>query len=157
MRRGRDGRLRGQADDDPGARRRSCGGGSPGSNGRRPRHRHRRRASRGRRSIEAAVLDELTGGDPAFAASLLADFVETSRSDLRALGEAIAARDHVAARTQAHRVKGAGRIVGATELVAVATRMESTATAGNGDWDALAAQLESLDGLLARIAAEVPS
>ena len=107
--------------------------------------------------LDEAVLDELTGGDPAFAASLLADFVETSRSDLRALGDAIAARDHATARTQAHRVKGAGRIVGATELVAVASRIESAAAAGNGDWDTLAEQLESLDGLLARIAAEVPS
>lgn len=107
--------------------------------------------------LDEAVLDELTGGDAVFAASLLADFVESSRGDLRTLTEAVAARDHAGVRRQAHRIVGAGRVVGATELVAVASRLESAAGAESGDWDELAALLERLDELLARVAAAVPS
>jgi len=107
--------------------------------------------------LDEAVLDDLTGGDPAFGALLLADFVETSRGDLRALSDAVAARDHAGVRRQAHRFVGAGRVVGATELVAVASRLESAAGAGSGDWDELAALLERVDELLARIAAAVPA
>ena len=105
--RGRDGRLRGQADDDPGARleaaalaprARMAGARAAATAG---------EASRGA-ALDDGVLDELTGGDPAFAASLLADFVETSRSDLRALDDAIAARDHDAARTPGAPDQGRG-------------------------------------------------
>jgi signal transduction histidine kinase/CheY-like chemotaxis protein/HPt (histidine-containing phosphotransfer) domain-containing protein len=107
--------------------------------------------------LDEAVLDDLTGSDPAFAASLLADFVEASRGDLRALSVALAARDHAGVRQQAHRIVGAGRMVGATELVAVASRLESAARAESCDWGELATLVEHLDELLARIAAAAPS
>jgi HPt (histidine-containing phosphotransfer) domain-containing protein len=63
----------------------------------------------------------------------------------------------VGVRKQAHRIVGVGRMVGATELVAVASRLESAAGAESGDWDELAALLERLHELLARIAATLPS
>jgi signal transduction histidine kinase/CheY-like chemotaxis protein/HPt (histidine-containing phosphotransfer) domain-containing protein len=107
--------------------------------------------------LDDAVLDDLTAGDAAFAASLLADFVEASRGDLRALSDAVAARDHDGARRQAHRIVGAGRMVGATELVGVASRLEGAAAADSPDWDELAALLARLDELLARIAASMPA
>jgi signal transduction histidine kinase/CheY-like chemotaxis protein/HPt (histidine-containing phosphotransfer) domain-containing protein len=107
--------------------------------------------------LDEAILDDLTGGDPAFAASLLADFVETSRGDLRALSDAVAARDRAGVCRQAHRIVGAGRVVGATELVAAASRLESASGAESGNWDECAALLERLDVLLAGIAAAVPS
>ena len=116
----RDGRLRGQADDDPGARREAAAvaprarlAGARAASG-------RPRASNGR-GLDEAVLDELTGGDPALTASLLADFVETSRGDLRALADAVDGARSRAARRQAHRIMGASRIVGATELAALAS------------------------------------
>ena len=113
----RDGRLRGQADDDPGAGRASCTAGCRSSTG--PRSRFRPADENGA-GLDGAVLDELTGGDPALTASVLSDFLATSRDDLRALADAVAAHDHEQLRRQAHRIAGAGRIVGADELAALA-------------------------------------
>jgi two-component system, NarL family, sensor histidine kinase EvgS len=117
----------------------------------------RRGASQPEALLDEAVLDELTNGDSAFAASLLADFVEASRGDLDELSAAVASRDHAGTRRQAHRIVGAGRVVGATELVAIASRLESAAGAESGNWDELDALLERLGEELDRIAAAVPS
>ena len=78
-------------------------------------------------AIDAAVLDELTGGDPEVAAAVLQDFVEASRADLDALQVALEASDLDDVRRQAHRVKGASRLVGAGRLAQLADEIESLA------------------------------
>ncbi|MGH9223590.1 MAG: ATP-binding protein [Acidimicrobiales bacterium] len=106
--------------------------------------------------MDRLVLEELTGGDAELAASLLADYVEAARSDLDALHEALAAAggtgDEV--RRQAHRVKGAARIVGAVEVVTLAGRLETAASSSSvDDWHGLQTMAEELEAAMARVAA----
>jgi signal transduction histidine kinase/CheY-like chemotaxis protein len=82
-----------------------------------------------REPFDAAVLEQLTGGDPELTASVLDDWIETTRGDVRDLEEAIRSNDRGAARRQAHRIKGAAALVGAHEVVARAARVETTAAA----------------------------
>jgi CheY-like chemotaxis protein len=102
--------------------------------------------------LDAAALDELTGGDPVLAASLVDDFLETSRSDLGALRDALQARRGIDVRRQAHRIKGAARIVGARRVERLAERLERAADAHaddqGGDW-------AELDQLTTRLVLEL--
>ena len=100
--------------------------------------------------IDAAALDALTGGDAELAASLIDDYLEVTRADLHALRAALDARDTDNARRQAHRIKGAARMIGAHGTARLAEQIEAaTATRGAppaDDWDALdqlAAQITS--------------
>ena len=86
-------------------------------------------------AIDAGVLDELTGGDPAVAASVLQDFVEASRADVAALEAAVTGGDIDEVRRQAHRVKGASRIVGARRLALLAEQLEFLADDGRRHGD----------------------
>lgn len=107
--------------------------------------------------LDGAVLDELTGGDPALTASVLSDFIGTSREDLRALADAAATHDHEQLRRQAHRIAGAGRIVGAGELAALAKQIENAAAQQSDDWAGLRSLVDRLDAALAKIADTVPA
>ena len=78
-------------------------------------------------------------------------------SDLRALADAAAAHDHEQLRRQAHRIAGAGRIVGAGELAALAKQLENAAAQQSGDWARIGSLVERLDAELAKIAETVPA
>jgi signal transduction histidine kinase/CheY-like chemotaxis protein len=108
-------------------------------------------------ALDAAALDELTGGDAVLAASLVDDFVETSRSDLGPLRDALHARAGAEVRRQAHRIKGAARIVGARGIESLAERLEAAAAAraedASDDWD----ELDQLANRLERELDRVPS
>jgi signal transduction histidine kinase/CheY-like chemotaxis protein/HPt (histidine-containing phosphotransfer) domain-containing protein len=106
--------------------------------------------------LDRAVLEELTGGDPELTASVLDDFVTTSREDMGALADAVNARDHEQLRRQAHRIAGAARIVGAGELTAGAKRLEHAGAQRAGDWAAAEALVERLDAALEEVAATAP-
>ena len=154
MRGRRDGRLRGQADDDPRAGRQAAplaaGARLAGGAESTP------RATNGA-VLDSTALDELTGGDPALIASVLRDFIATSRDDLRAVAEAAAAHDHEQLRRQAHRIAGAGRIVGAGELAALAKQLENAGAQQSGDWAGIGSLVERLAAELAKIAETVPA
>jgi two-component system, NarL family, sensor histidine kinase EvgS len=107
-------------------------------------------------ALDGSVLDEVTGGDPALAASVLSDFVATSRADMRSLESAAAACDHEQLRRQAHRIAGAARIVGAGELAALAKRLEHAGAQRSGDWAAIGALVDRLDVALEKVADTVP-
>jgi signal transduction histidine kinase/CheY-like chemotaxis protein/HPt (histidine-containing phosphotransfer) domain-containing protein len=96
-------------------------------------------------------LDELTGGDAAIKASMLRDFVETSRADQSALSAAVTAHDHEAARRQAHRIAGASRIVGADDVAALAGRVEGAAARRSGDWEDLRSLVDRLQAALTEV------
>ena len=96
-------------------------------------------------------LDELTGGDAAMKASMLRDFIETSRADQSALTAAVTAQDHEAARRQAHRIAGASRIVGADEVAALAGRVEGAAARRSGDWEDLGSLVDRLRAALTEL------
>jgi signal transduction histidine kinase/CheY-like chemotaxis protein/HPt (histidine-containing phosphotransfer) domain-containing protein len=95
--------------------------------------------------IDPSVLEEMTGGDAQLAADVLDEFVATTRADLGALGDAIAAREPDDVRRLAHRVRGAARAVGAGPLADVAQQTESLAALGGDDWE----RFEELRGELA--------
>ncbi|HEU4812869.1 MAG TPA: ATP-binding protein [Xanthomonadaceae bacterium] len=86
-------------------------------------------------ALDPAVLASLTGRDDATSRQLLEDFMDTTADDLAALDAARGAGDAPAIASQAHRIKGAARLVGALELAACADLLE--AAAGDDDWDAL--------------------
>ena len=107
-----------------------------------------------------ALVEELTGGDPALAAELLRDFFESSRADLEALEQAIDARNHDQARRHAHRLKGASLTLGAHALSDLAQQIEDQAANGAGDWERLRSLAAAADEQLSRLAhpttADVP-
>ncbi len=83
-------------------------------------------------TLDASVLAELTGGDPSEARDLLGEFLDSTRDDLVQLEAMRRDGDLQGLTRQAHKVKGAARIVGAVELADAAGMLE---TAGrSGDW-----------------------
>ena len=110
--------------------------------------------------VDAPLLEELTGGDPALTADLLRDFFESSRADLEALEAAIVARNHGEARRSAHRLKGASRVLGAHALSDLAQQIEARAANGSCDWErfrSLAAEVdEHLRQLARATTADIP-
>jgi signal transduction histidine kinase/HPt (histidine-containing phosphotransfer) domain-containing protein/ActR/RegA family two-component response regulator len=86
--------------------------------------------------FDEQVLQSLTGGNEEELHALLADYLASTREDLAGLEAARAAGDLPAMTRQAHKLKGAARIVGALELAGAAERLEAAARAG--DWGAVA-------------------
>jgi signal transduction histidine kinase/CheY-like chemotaxis protein/HPt (histidine-containing phosphotransfer) domain-containing protein len=84
--------------------------------------------------IDSAVLDELTGGDNGLAVTIVNDFVTASHEDLRGLELALAECDLDAVRRQAHRLKGAARMVGAHAIGRLAQQIEQGAAQRSDDW-----------------------
>ena len=101
--------------------------------------------------VDAALLEELTAGDPALAADLLRDFFESSRADLAALEEAIGARNRDEARRQAHRLKGASRVLGLHALSDLAQQIEDRTANRSGDWERLGLLAAEVDEQLNRL------
>jgi len=104
--------------------------------------------------IDRRVLDSLAGGDAQMARDILRDFADSTRADVATIPDLLARRDEPGLTRQAHRIKGAARMVGATALAEVADRLE---TAGRGaDWPGIARaapeigeQFERLERLIA--------
>lgn len=107
--------------------------------------------------VDRAVLDELTGGDAELADAILADYVESSSSDLAALRAALADEDADRVRRLAHRMKGAGQTVGAHEVASLAAELEAVASTTVEDWHGLRATAEDLELAIVRVAAAVDS
>ncbi len=86
-------------------------------------------------TLETAVLDELTGGDPGEARVLLADFLASTSEDLAQLEALREGGDLQGLTRQAHKIKGAAKLVGALELGDAAALLE--AAGRGGDWAAI--------------------
>ncbi len=99
-------------------------------------------------ALDLAVLAEVTGADSALAASLINDFLTSSRADLQMLEDALAAGELDDARRRAHRIKGAARIVGANAVATLAQQIETGAASG-GDVPQLATLTTRLHAALA--------
>jgi len=105
--------------------------------------------------LDGVTLDGLTGGDPAEARLLLADFLDSTTGDLAELDRAVAAGDTPALARQAHKIKGAARLVGAAGLAEAAEALETTARDNPGAHLApLAADLHTAAGRLRLYVAE---
>ncbi|MEV4420409.1 ATP-binding protein [Patulibacter sp. NPDC049589] len=105
--------------------------------------------------VDPSVLEELTGGDAELAADVLAEFLATTRDDLEALRGFVDGRAASDVRGRAHRVRGAGRAVGAQGLADVAQQLESLAALGSGEWDRYEALLADLEQTLDEVEAAV--
>ena len=81
-------------------------------------------------ALDASTLDALTGGDARETRLLLDDFLASTAQDQAELDAAVAAGDLAALTRQAHKIKGAARIVGALELGESAGQLEA---AGRGE------------------------
>ena len=107
--------------------------------------------------LDIAALSELTGGDMQLSGELLDDFVEEARSDIASLREIYELGDVDELRRQAHRIKGAGGMIGAHEVRDIAARIEREAGTGDPDWTLLGTLLDSLGDALERVAAAAES
>ena len=95
--------------------------------------------------IDLAALEELTGGDRDVAHVILADYVDSLRTDLVALGLALADARADDVRRVAHRITGAARTVGAHDVAELAARLELLASMPVDDWGPLRATAGELD------------
>jgi HPt (histidine-containing phosphotransfer) domain-containing protein len=109
--------------------------------------------------LDPSVVDGLTRGNAADARTLLGDFLSSTGEDLAVADAARDAGDLDALARQAHKVKGASRIIGALELAQCAEALEQAARAA--DWRAappLAADMATAAERLRRhVAARYPA
>ncbi len=105
--------------------------------------------------LDTEVLGLLSRGDRASSLEILRDFLATTRSDLAEARDAAARGNRADLARCAHRIKGAGRMVGARPLAAAAQVLEDQARDRSGGpvAEALAA-LESALSRLDRFAAQ---
>jgi signal transduction histidine kinase/CheY-like chemotaxis protein/HPt (histidine-containing phosphotransfer) domain-containing protein/CHASE3 domain sensor protein len=85
--------------------------------------------------LDVVALEALIGADPVLARTVLDDFLGSTVQDLDALNGARIAGDLVALTRQAHKIKGASRLVGALELAETAGQLEAAARAA--EWPAV--------------------
>jgi two-component system sensor histidine kinase EvgS len=85
--------------------------------------------------LDPAVLTGLTGGSADVMREVLDDFLATTGRDVAALIAAREAGDLEQLAREAHKIKGASRLVGANELALAASELELAAKAG--DWTQL--------------------
>ena len=88
--------------------------------------------------FDAEVLDELTLGDPAMRDQVITRYLQSLRTDLDALRNAVDAGDVELARRRAHQIAGASRMVGAHDMADRAAELEH---ADEGELAALVAKL----------------
>ena len=109
--------------------------------------------------LDASIVDGLTRGNAADARVLLGDFLSSTGEDLAVADAARDAGDLDTLARQAHKVKGASRMVGALELAQCAEALELAARAA--DWHAappLAADMATAAERLRRhVAARYPA
>ncbi len=80
--------------------------------------------------LDVSALQELSGGDDGDTGALLRDFLDSTVQDLAALAQARTGGDLPDLTRQAHKIKGAARLVGASELAQAAAELEAAGHAG---------------------------
>jgi two-component system sensor histidine kinase EvgS len=80
--------------------------------------------------LDAQVLASIAGNDAHAERELVADYLDTTRRDVDALRRALEAGDAPALSREAHKIKGAARLIGTHELGNAAERLEAVARAG---------------------------
>ena len=87
-------------------------------------------------ATDFGALNDMAQGDQNLQTELLEEFRKANLEDLRAASRAVQAVSISGVRRAAHRIKGAARTVGATQLAEAATLLEQAALAG--DWQRIA-------------------
>ncbi|MDR7100162.1 signal transduction histidine kinase/CheY-like chemotaxis protein/HPt (histidine-containing phosphotransfer) domain-containing protein [Lysobacter niabensis] len=80
--------------------------------------------------LDYNALNDLSGGDEAETSAVLRDFLDATAQDLAQLAQAREDGDIPAIARQAHKIKGAARLVGAIELAHAAAELEAAGQAG---------------------------
>jgi HPt (histidine-containing phosphotransfer) domain-containing protein len=93
--------------------------------------------------VDFALLEETFAADPAGVSSILAALRTTNEQDAALLRQAVLAKDLAQVRHAAHRLLGAGEMVGAREFAAACQRLEDGSRAS--DWDAIATAMPAFD------------
>ena len=101
--------------------------------------------------LDRSILTELTGGDPAEAGALLTDFLASTDADLAELDRLHTANNLPELTRQAHKIKGAARLVGAHHLGEAAAALEAAGRSGH--WDAVATLTDRLHDAVAQLQA----
>jgi two-component system sensor histidine kinase EvgS len=79
--------------------------------------------------LDVQVLAAISGGDAAAERELMRDYLDTTARDVATLRAALEAGDAPAVSREAHKIKGAARLVGTHELAAAAEVLEAAARA----------------------------
>ena len=85
--------------------------------------------------LDLRQLESIVGGNPETVRSYLTLFHETTAPLVDRVGSAIAARDGATLRGLAHMIKGSCGTIGARDMAALGSRLESGST--DGDWTAM--------------------
>ena len=99
--------------------------------------------------IDPAPLAELSGGDEGIVREIFVQFRAVNDNDAGMLRDAVRGRDLEQVVHFAHRIKGAGRTVGANELGSAGERIEDAAR--EGDWTAIDGSMAAFDAALDRV------
>jgi CheY-like chemotaxis protein/HPt (histidine-containing phosphotransfer) domain-containing protein len=106
-----------------------------------------------RHPFDAAVVDEISAGNPVVAREVLTRFHRYNSEDAAALRSAVLERDAARVQAATHRVRGSSRTVGATDLAVACERMERAAAAG--DWPEVEDAMQAFDREVARMEAHI--
>jgi len=85
--------------------------------------------------LDYSALHELSGGDDGETGAVLRDFLDATARDLMQLARCRTGGDLPALTRQAHKIKGAARLVGAAELAHAAADLETAGQAG--EWSGI--------------------
>jgi signal transduction histidine kinase/CheY-like chemotaxis protein len=105
--------------------------------------------------VEAQALDEVSGGDERLAHEMLERFWRYNEDDAQALRDAFRRRSGEGVMEACHRIKGAGRTIGAQQLAAACERAELAAR--SGDWPGVESALAAFEREVTRLAAFIES
>ncbi len=98
--------------------------------------------------LDPTPLKELSGGDKDMEDIILARFWKAAQVDGEALGQALISHDANAVASLAHRMKGAARLVGATELTRICEALEQAGR--EPDWSGFEQSQSEFSGALKR-------
>jgi signal transduction histidine kinase/DNA-binding response OmpR family regulator len=104
--------------------------------------------------IEAAVLDEVCGGDAEVRHQALMHFGAANAEDSRVLSHAMEIRDLAEIRRISHRIRGAAATIGANALAQVCERLEEAAKAS--DWRVVLDSQQDFQREAGRVNAYIP-
>jgi len=99
--------------------------------------------------LDHTALASLTGGDAAAEREILMDFRRVNADDAAMLKRAVAGSNILEVATMSHRIKGASKIIGATQLAAVCERLERASRAD--DWLTVRASMRAFEHELERL------
>lgn len=101
--------------------------------------------------VDLALISETFASDPSGTSSILAALRTTNEQDAEILRQAVVANDLARVTYASHRMLGAGKMIGASEFIAVCQSLEDGSRAG--DWNAIRSAMPAFDAQWSRLRA----